>query len=392
MNVLYLSQRFGLETSGIFADLVRAIHSQGHSVTVVTCHPQGSHKLSSEVISVDGIKIVAVKSPRLFSHNKFEKGIAQLLLPRRFIRAIKEHLSGLHFDLILYPAPPITLASVVRFCKMKFKARSFLMLKDIFPQNAVDLELMRFNGLPHRYFKSVERDLYTISDKIGCMTAANISYLEKNYHYLNKSKLTFFPNTLDCENLETANFKVRRESTKFVFGGNLGQPQDIPQLLKNISLVPNSLSAEFIIIGDGFYKPYIKSFIAENPHLPVQYFDELPRSEFDKFLEDCDVGIVSLNANFTVPNFPARVLSYMAKGLPILAMVDDATDLQEIIETNAKCGYCCSSRSSESFVELVDKFSNLDNLNSLGLSGQKFLENNFNVKQSVTLLEQFIEQ
>ena len=392
MNVLYLSQRFGLETSGIFADLVRALHYKGHLVTVVTCQPEGSGKLSSEVIFVDGIKIITVKSPRLFSYNKFEKGIAQLLLPRRMISAIKQHLSGLHFDLILYPTPPITLASVVSFCKKEFKARSFLMLKDIFPQNAVDLGLMRFNGLLHRYFKLVEKDLYNVSDIIGCMTAANISYLEKNYHYLSKSKLTYFPNTLDCKGLIGRNFKAPRESTKFVFGGNLGLPQDIPKLLKNISLLPNSLNAEFIFIGDGFYKLFIKNFIAENPQLPIKYVDELTRLEFDKFLERCDVGLVSLNSSFTVPNCPARILSYMAKGLPILAMVDDATDLQEILESNAKCGYCCSSRSSEGFIELVEKFCNLADLNSLGLSGQKFLKNNFNVNQSVAILEKLIER
>ena len=133
-------------------------------------------------------------------------------------------------------------------------------------------------------------------------------------------------------------------------------PQDIPKLLKNISLLPNSLSAEFIFIGDGFYKLFIKNFIAENPQLPIKYVDELTRLEFDKFLERCDVGLVSLNSSFTVPNCPARILSYMAKGLPILAMVDDATDLQEILESNAKCGYCCSSRSSEGFIELVENF------------------------------------
>ena len=130
---------------------MRALHYKGHLVTVVTCQPEGSGKLSSEVIFVDGIKIITVKSPRLFSYNKFEKGIAQLLLPRRMISAIKQHLSGLHFDLILYPTPPITLASVVSFCKKEF-VLVISNAKGYFSANAVDLGLMRFNGFVAQIF------------------------------------------------------------------------------------------------------------------------------------------------------------------------------------------------------------------------------------------------
>lgn len=94
--------------------------------------------------------------------------------------AINKYLKNKHFDLVVYFTPPITFAGVVKYCKKKFHCKSYLMLKDIFPQNAIDLNMLKTTGLKgiiYKYFKAEEKKLYTISDKIGCMSEMNMSYL-----------------------------------------------------------------------------------------------------------------------------------------------------------------------------------------------------------------------
>ena len=391
MNILYLSQRFGFTTSGIFADLVRELSQAGHTVTVVTCYPASFAGKGSSVAMENGVKILYVQASHLFSHNRMYKGIAQVLLPQIMIKGISAHLDGSRFDLILYPTPPITFSGVVNFCKKKYGAQSFLMLKDIFPQNAVDLGIMKEGGFIHRYFKHVERKLYKVSDYIGCMTNANVDYFKNNNANIPGSRVILFPNSLDCRNLKRPVFSVNRVRTTFVFGGNLGLPQDVPLMLSYIKALPAEVPAEFIIIGDGFYRRSVEDFILNNPELPVTYIREVPRSQFDDFLDKCDVGLVFLSSKFTVPNFPARILSYMSRGLPILAMTDDSTDVDGLIELDAICGYWGSSDSGDDFSKLVTKFCESVSLHKFGQNGQDFLVNNFDVSDSVKILEHIIE-
>jgi aspartate 1-decarboxylase len=54
------------------------------------------------------------------------------------------------------------------------------MLKDIFPQNAVDLGMIKTTGIKsllYKYFRRKEKGLYFISDRIGCMSQANVDYV-----------------------------------------------------------------------------------------------------------------------------------------------------------------------------------------------------------------------
>ena len=56
------------------------------------------------------------------------------------------------------------------------------------------------------------------------------------------------------------------------------------------------------------------------------------REEYDNLVQICDVGLIFLNARFTIPNFPSRLLSYTEIGKPVLAATDENTDIGKIIE------------------------------------------------------------
>ena len=89
-----------------------------------------------------------------------EKGIGTLLIERQFKVAIKKYICGVDFDLIIYSTPPITFPVVIQYLKAEYpRARTYLLLKDIFPQNALDLGMLSTSGIKgilYRYFRKKE--------------------------------------------------------------------------------------------------------------------------------------------------------------------------------------------------------------------------------------------
>lgn len=106
------------------------------------------------------MSILRVKTGKIQKTNLIEKGIATILLETQYISAIKKYLLNVKFDLVLYSTPPITFAGAVQYIKKRDGAKTYLLLKDIFPQNAVDIGMMSKSGIKgflYRYFRAKEK-------------------------------------------------------------------------------------------------------------------------------------------------------------------------------------------------------------------------------------------
>jgi glycosyltransferase involved in cell wall biosynthesis len=178
MKLLFLTivKINNIEERGIYNDLFRKFRDEGHEVFIVTSSERREQKATS-LIKANGVSILQVKTLNLQKVNIIEKGIGTLLIEYQYLQAIKTYLSEEKFDVILYSTPPITFSSVIKFIKNRDNAYSYLLLKDIFPQNAVDMKMIRKGGLIHRFFLKKEHELYRISDMIGCMSEANRNYI-----------------------------------------------------------------------------------------------------------------------------------------------------------------------------------------------------------------------
>lgn len=125
--------------------------------------------------------ILNVKTLNIQKTNIEEKGIGTLLIENQFKAAIKKHLSDVRFDLITYSTPTITFTNVVKYLKKKnLDAISYLQLKAIFPQNAVDIGMFGEKSLFNWFFRKKEKALYKVSDFIGCMSPANVEFVLKH--------------------------------------------------------------------------------------------------------------------------------------------------------------------------------------------------------------------
>ncbi len=388
MRILYPTlSKIDLNQQGIYSDLINALTEAGHTVTVVqVCGPKETRETS--LIQSGNVRFLKVLVGELFGVGFLKKGIRTLRITPRLIAAMKKYLSGETFDLVIYATPPITFSGVVKFAKKKYGCRSFLMLKDIFPQNAVDLELFSRRSPIYAYFRRQEKRLYALSDTIGCMSEGNRRYLLEHEPNMDARKIIIFPNTqkitplVSCENT-----RGEDEPLRFVFGGNFGKPQAIDFLLRTIgSKRMRMLPAEFVMIGNGSEQEKVKEAAKKLPNLTFHAF--LPPKEYEVMMRGCDVGLISLDARFTIPNYPSRTLSYMAGAKPILACTDRTTDLKNLIETEAACGRWCPSDDADAFCDCVEEMiGNRAELAQYGENGRRYLERHFDVTRSVALIE-----
>ena len=396
MDILYLTLKNPYQAE-IYPDLIDALTKAGHRITIVFADSP-KNTPHTEMTNVEGegregIRLLKVSAADVFGVNCIKKGINTLRLEPKLKAAIKKYLKDNHFDIVLYATPPVTFANVVDSCRKAYGCRSFLMLKDIFPQNAVDIGLFAKGGLIHRYFRRKEKRLYSLSDIIGCMSEANVRYLKEHDPQIPPGKIVLFPNTIKVPPLKDRELDIiTGRKLRLVFGGNLGKPQALDFLMRVVKYdrLPIYDKVEFIFAGKGSEAELVRDTCSKcaNAH----FIDYLPVEEYKRLMDSCDVGIVSLDIRFTIPNYPSRMLSYMAMAKPMIACTDINTDVKELITKEADCGLWCRSDDVEGFWECIKVMLDDKKRKTMGMNGRKYLEENFDVSRSVSLFEQYVKE
>lgn len=393
MNVLFLTLANikSIEDRGIYQDLLRTFRNKGHKVTIVT-PVERREGLDTELRSMDGINILQVKTLNIKKTNVIEKGIGTLAIEYQYLAAIKKHLKDIRFDLVLYSTPPITFEKVISYIKKRDNAYAYLLLKDIFPQNAVDMGMMKKGLLLHRFFENKEKRLYEISDSIGCMSPANVNFILHNNPEISPTKVEVNPNSIeplyidynDQEKREVRlKYKLPIDKKILVYGGNLGKPQGLDFLLETIEVSENE-NAYFLIVGDGTEYFKIKEWFDKNKPNNAMLIQRLPKADYDRLLASCDIGLIFLHPDFLIPNFPSRLLSYLEMKMPVLAATDSNTDIGTIIEDN-ECGFKVLAGNQKQMQEKLNVLMQAD-LRKMGLNSERLLTSEYTVDKSYALI------
>ena len=385
-----------LEKRGIYSDLLRKFQREGNHVYIVYPLERREGMQTSATI-INGVRYLGVKTLNLQKTSVWEKGIGQLLIQYQFKNAIKKEWPAEHFDLIVYSTPPITLVGVIQFLKRRNpNAKSYLLLKDIFPQNAVDIGMMTKSGLKgflYRFFRKKEKKLYAISDNIGCMSPANVKYVLAHNPEISSDRVEVAPNSIELQNdkYEIGQEKAERyyirkkynlstDKPIFIYGGNLGKPQGIDFLIECLDANKNREDCYFVIVGSGTEYKKLDAWASSNKGNSVKVMSSLPKQDYDMLVKYCDVGMIFLDHRFSIPNYPSRLLSYLENMMPVICATDPNTDLGEIAEANG-FGYWCESNSVGAFTSILDKMVHADR-KTMGEKGYEFLCNNYLVENT----------
>ena len=394
MNVLFLTllDFNSIGEQNIYTDLLRKFYQEGHSVYVVSPVERKNNQKPHYIKCDNHVGILKLKIGNIQKTNIIEKGISTVTLEQKFIKKKKKYYSDIKFDLILYSTPPITLQKAVKYVKTRDNATSYLMLEDIFPQNAVDMGMLSKHGLKgilYKYFRLKEKALYRDSDYIGCMSRANVDYVLKHNPEVERNKVEICPNCIEVssqvkklDSKEIAKLKkkygIPQGKKIFVYGGNLGRPQGIGFIIECIKRIEHEKGIYIIIIGSGTEYARLEEAIQKKSLKNTKLYAALPKEDYDAFLQLCDVGLIFLDFRFTIPNFPSRLLAYMDKQLPVMAIVDDVTDVGKVIEDGG-FGWSCQSKNVEDVIETFVKIANEKELSIYGQRALLFLQDNYSV-------------
>lgn len=386
-----------INARGIYRDLIRHIAQHSHSITVAYPIEKRENDKKNNFSTYGNIRLLPVSIGNITKcRNLIEKGISTIFLQSHYIASIKKYCSNTKYDLVLYVTPPITFCRVVKYVKRRDNASSYLMLKDIFPQNALDINLLPSWG-PWKiiawWFKHQEKQLYNLSDYIGCMSPKNVSYLLEHNPQIPTEKVELCPNSIEPIPSKNSLENIKKEASPltFLYGGNLGKPQDIPFLISCLKDNMNKGDRKFIVCGTGTEAHLVKSIIETYRPQNITFIPGLPVDEYEKLVLECDVGMIFLDHRFTIPNFPSRILSYMEKSIPILACTDKNTDIGEII-TQGRSGWWCESKDVQEFTALIDIICSLDSeaLSVKGKNARTYLEENYTVAHTYnTIIKHF---
>ena len=394
MNILFLTMSSGLRNvsaSGIYTDLMRKFRDEGHEVYIIYPNERRTgHPTALEVNN--GVHCLGVRTLNVTKTSIIEKGVGQLLLEDLFMRAMNRYFGNVRFDLILYSTPPITFNKVIKAAKRRNpEAMTYLLLKDIFPQNAVDLGMMTktgVKGMLYRMFRKKEKELYRISDFIGCMSPANVRFVLEHNPEVKAEKVEIAPNSYDVASPKPSpEGKGIREALGlptdkpiFIYGGNMGKPQGIPFLVECMRAVKDREDCHFVIVGDGTEYPKLEAFVNECRPKAVSVFRRLPKEDYDRLADACDVGLIFLDYRFTIPNYPSRLLPYLMSRKPIIACTDPNCDTGALAEQNGY-GFYCPSNSVEAFVKTIDRMLASD-IRQMGENGYQFFRDNYTTEHT----------
>lgn len=395
MNVLFLTLLdFGsLDEKNLYTDLLRVFARQGHQVYAVTPLERRQKKNTALVEGHNG-KLLRIRTGNTQKTGLVEKGLSTVTIPLLYRRGIERCFKGVRFDLLLYSTPPITLDSVVEYIKRRDGARTYLLLKDIFPQNALDIGMLSrrgVKGLLYRAFRAREKRLYQLSDRIGCMSQANVDYLLSHNPEFEKEKVEVCPNAIEVVDKsvdEREKLRIRekyglpRDRRVFVYGGNLGRPQGVPFILDCLQRCAK-IDAFFLIVGSGTEYGVLERWAACAKQTNFKLLRSLPKDEYDTMTAACDVGLLFLDHRFTIPNFPSRLLSYMQAGLPVLACTDPNTDVGKVI-VGGGFGWRRESDDAEGFAETVREILALpaETLKTYGRNAYDYLVKHYSVEDA----------
>ena len=396
MNILFLTilKINTINDRGVYPDLLRKFHREGHKVFIVTPLERRYHHRTT--LEKDGnVSILKISSLNIQKTNPLEKLLSTLLINRQFLRGIRHYFPEVKFDVIIYATPPITFTGLVNYLKRKTGARTYLLLKDIFPQNAVDIGIIKRGGLLHHYFIRSEKKLYGISDHIGCMSQANVDYLIQAHPEIDNKKIEINPNshelfregiTKEQREFIRKKYRIPLDATLFVYGGNLGKPQGIDFILDFLNSQKNSENAFFLIAGSGTEFNKIESWFEINKPINATLLSELPKQDYNTILRSGDVGMIFLDNRFTIPNFPSRLLSYLEYRLPVLAATDRNTDLGKVIMEN-KLGLWSESGDLDAINQNTCKLLSDAGLRSeMGHNGFNYFVENYTVDRSYEII------
>ncbi|MDC1264477.1 glycosyltransferase family 4 protein [Amylibacter sp.] len=389
-SIVIISDTFPpLRTSGAVQlnDLSLEFIKQGYDVTVLL--PSSNAIKGWSVEEYHGVELVRLKVPKTKDVNYKRRTLSEFLMPHAMRRNLKKSpLAEKKWDAIIWYSPSIFLGPLVKYIKKKSACKSYLIIRDIFPEWALDMGLIG-RGLGYWFFSTVANYQYSVADIIGVQTSGNKIYFHA-WKKIPGRRLEVLSNWLgERTNVECSivldNSKLAGRKI-FVYAGNMGIAQGVDILLELAEKMSQRSDVGFIFVGRGSELTRLKRMALQLRLENTLFYDEIEPDEILQLYNQCSVGLVSLAHAHKSHNIPGKFLSYMQAGMPVLANVNRSNDLISLIRTEG-IGAVSDTNNCEELYDLATKLlEKIDNEVDYKTRCKALFEINFNVRNTVIQL------
>jgi glycosyltransferase involved in cell wall biosynthesis len=334
-------------------DLTREFARQGHAVTVLLPAPDQPDPWAMEEEA--GVQVLRLKAPRTKDIGYIRRTLGELAMPFAMLHQFrKSPLASERWDGVVWYAPSIFHGPLASALKKSSFCKGYLIIRDIFPEWAVDMGLMG-RGLPYRFFDAVARYQYSVADVIGVQTPGNLGYFDR-WQRKNGRRLQVLQNWLDKP--AQAPCAIRLSATSFigrkvfVYAGNMGVAQGMDILLDLAEQLRSRNDVGFLFVGRGSDATRLKTSARDRKLDNVLFYDEIHPDEIPDLYAQCSAGIVALDPRHKSHNIPGKFLTYMQNGLPVLANINAGNDLAKMVRDN-QVGQVCESNQVGDLLQLT---------------------------------------
>jgi glycosyltransferase involved in cell wall biosynthesis len=387
MRIALIADTFPpLRTSGAvqLRDLSREFARQGHALTVLLPSPDQDEPWSLE--EIDGVQVLRLKAPRTKDIGYVRRTFGEFAMPFAMLRHFRQSpLASERWDGVVWYTPSIFHGPLASALKKRSGCKSYLIIRDIFPEWAVDMGLMG-RGLPYRFFDAIARYQYSVADVIGVQTPGNRGYFDE-WHQQPGRTLEVLQNWLDKPAQARCSIRVNETALAgrnvLVYAGNMGIAQGMDILLDLAEKLRHRTDVGFLFVGRGSDSTRLKASAKDRKLDNVQFYDEIHPDEIPDFYAQCSVGIVALDPRHKSHNIPGKFLTYMQSGLPVLANVNAGNDLAKMIR-DERVGQVCENNRVDELLLLAEKL--LDQIQTdsgLSVRCTALFEHEFAVEKAV---------
>jgi glycosyltransferase involved in cell wall biosynthesis len=365
--------------------LAEEFFNQGHEVTLFI--PTSDIKKTFEVKKLNYAEVIYIRVPFLKSSKNITRAVAEILMPFLMISTIKrQDLFNFHTDGVVWYSPSIFHGKLVKYLNKKKAAKNYLIIRDIFPEWALDLKVMKKNII-YYFFRLVANYQYSQADVIGVQSPGNLKYFKSNpaasnsdIEVLDNWLLDEIKNKKCSISIDNSILKGRKI---FVYAGNMGIAQGMDILIDLAISLNHNTNIGFVFVGRGASMKAMQKKSKKFDLSNILFYDEIDPNEIPSLYDQCSVGLISLDLRHQSHNIPGKFLSYMQSGLPVLASVNPGNDLINIVNTK-KVGFILSDGSSLNLSNNANKLvAILDEENDLKYNCKEVFKSSYSAGKAV---------
>jgi glycosyltransferase involved in cell wall biosynthesis len=268
----------------------------------------------------------------------------------------KSSLAQERWDGVVWYSPSVFHGPLVNALKKASGCKGYLIIRDIFPEWAVDIGLMG-RGLPYRFFDAVARYQYFLANVIGVQTHGNQRYFDKWMRQPDR-KLEVLQNWLGRPSQSRCSIRVDETALVgrkvFVYSGNMGVAQGMDIFLDLAAKMQSRSDVGFLFVGRGSESARLKAAAQSRQLDNVVFFNEIDPDEIPDLYAQCDAGIVALDSRNKSHNIPGKFIAYIQSGLPVLANINGGNDLAQMIR-DERVGQVCQTNQIDELLLLTEK-------------------------------------